>query len=199
MRPRVFLVALWVLMVSACASNTPDRGHEVPAEELWQARNARMADLNWTLQGRVAVKNRQKTWQAHLRWQQNDGRFEINFQSFFGQLLARLVSDDSGVALYLPNERVISSHDPTLLLYEQLGWAVPVAGLQNWVTGILADGDFTDKTIDGEGRLIYLKQQGWMIDYSRYVSVWGIDMPKKIVLRRGGATIRLVVDHWELR
>jgi len=199
MRPRIFLAALWILTVSSCASNLPKQTHDMPAEDLWQARNARMADLNWTLQGRVAVKNDQESWQAHLSWQQNDGRFEISFQSFFGQLLARLVGDDDGVNLYLPNKHVISSHDPTLLLHEQLGWAVPITGLQNWVTGTPADDAFIDKTVDEKGRLIHLDQQGWMIDFSRYAATQGIEMPKKIILKRDGITIRLVVDHWELR
>ncbi|HFD92758.1 MAG TPA: outer membrane lipoprotein LolB [Gammaproteobacteria bacterium] len=191
-------VSSLLLFLTACAGFTPRHEDAARAEHLWQMRNASLVGMSWILSGRVAVKSGQGSWQALLTWRQVAERYTINFQSPFGQLVARLMGDDSGVSLYLPDDRVLSSDDPARLLQEQLGWEVPVTGLRSWVAGIPALGDITSKSIDEKGRLQRLDQQGWSIDYARYARVQDIDMPGRVRLRRDDISIRLVIDRWEL-
>lgn len=199
-RPVLYLaVAALLLVLSGCAGFAPGQRDGLAAERLWEARQASLAGMNWVLSGRVAVKSGSGSWQARLSWRQVDEHYAINFQSPFGQLLARLMGDDSGVSLYLPDDQVLTSEDPRKLLREQLGWEVPVAGLRKWVTGVPAEGDISAKSIDGKGRLLRLDQQGWSIDFARYVSIQDLDMPGKVRLERDDVSIRLVIDRWELQ
>ncbi len=199
-RPFQYLaVSSLLLFLTACAGFAPRHEDAARAEQLWQARNESLAGRNWILSGRVAVKSERGSWQALLTWRQVAERYTINFQSPFGQLVARLMGDDSGVSLYLPDDRVLSSDDPAGLLQEQLGWEVPVTGLRSWVAGIPTLGDITSKSLDEKGRLQRLDQQGWSIDYARYARVQDIDMPGRVRLKRGDISIRLVIDRWELQ
>ena len=200
LRPFPGLAALLLpFFITACAGFAPEQRDAAHAERLWEMRNEALAGMSWILSGRVAVKSAQGSWQAILTWRQVADHYAINFQSPFGQLVARLMGDDQGVSLYLPDDRVLTSDDPAELLREQLGWAVPVAGLRSWVAGIPADGDVAGKAIDDKGRLRRLDQQGWSIDYARYAPVGNIDMPGRVRLKREGMSIRLVIDRWELR
>ncbi len=188
-----------LFVLSGCAGFAPEQRDAAAAERLWQERNASLAGMNWILAGRVAVKSANGAWQARMTWRQAEDRYTINFQSPFGQLLARLMGDDGGVSLYLPDDRVLTSDEPRQLLREQLGWEVPVMGLRSWVAGMPTDGRISSKSIDGKGRLLRLSQQGWSIDYARYVTIQDLEMPGKVRLKRDDVSIRLVIDRWEFQ
>ena len=74
-----------------------------------------------------------------------------------------------------------------------LGYALPLAGLPDWVLGRPEPGVAAVTRYDCD-RLAELRQRGWLIDYS------GGDEqpPKRVRLARGDLDIRLVIDEWRL-
>ncbi|MFQ5488633.1 MAG: lipoprotein insertase outer membrane protein LolB [Gammaproteobacteria bacterium] len=182
-------------LLSACATVGPAGGDG--AQLAWARHRASLGAMeNWDLQGRIAVRTAQEAWQARLVWRQRRERFEIDVLSVFGQRLAQLSGGPGGVELRLSRGRRFRARDAAGLLQEQLGWSLPVAGLRHWVLGLPAPGAVAQRTLDGDGRLLALVQQGWTIGYRRYRSTDGRDLPGQVILQRDDLRLRLVVDRW---
>ncbi|HFD38437.1 MAG TPA: outer membrane lipoprotein LolB [Anaerolineae bacterium] len=196
---KVFLPALLLGVLTACAvvpgSVSPDR-----MERRWQAHLTRLQAVHsWRLSGRLAVRGEDDGWQAALRWRQGESDYEIVIQGPLGQGTARLVGNGAGVVLHLPGAAPRAAADAELLLASELGWWVPVKGLVYWLRGLPEPNIDARRVLDARGRLARLEQQGWRIDYQRYRTVSGVDLPAKMVLEHADPKLRLrlVVGRWE--
>ncbi len=189
---------LLAALLSACATVSPT-GEDAAARLAWSRHRASLAAMeNWDLQGRIAVRTAQDSWQARLVWRQRRERFEVDVLSVFGQRLAQLSGGPTGVELRLSRGRRYQARDAAGLLQAQLGWSLPVAGLRHWVLGLPAPGAVAQRTLDGEGRLLALVQQGWTIGYRRYRNTAGRDLPGQVILTHDDLRLRLVVDRWDI-
>jgi len=197
------LVLLLVVLLSGCA--TPPSAPLLDDEArdlLWELRHVQLGELaGWQMKGRVAVKSIQHSWSASLSWQQQAGAFDIRFSSMLGQRLAQLKGDALTASLYLPDDRVLSAANASELLDEELGWSVPMDGLRYWLVGmpapVLASSGKLNKGLDELGRLQWLEQAGWRIEYPRYRSAGILEVPKKMVLTRDDLRVRLIIDRWQ--
>jgi len=61
----------------------------------------------------------------------------------------------------------------------------------------VADGDPVIQW-DEQGRLLHIGQNGWLIDYQRYLEKGGLSLPKKLRLQRDSIQVRFVVDDWQI-
>jgi len=171
---------------------------------MWASRHAQLSALSgWELGGRIAVKSAQDSWSASLRWQQQAEAFDVSFSSLLGQRIAQLKGDALSASLYLPDERVLSAANISELLDEELGWSVPIGGLRYWLVGLPAPEsdpnsvlDF-NKGLDELGRLQWLEQSGWRIEYQRYRPAGILEVPRKMVLTRDELRVRLIIDRWQ--
>jgi len=84
------------------------------------------------------------------------------------------------------------------LVREQVGWRVPVEKLAWWVRGLAAPGTVQGRTLDQEGRLDALQQDGWDIEYRRYAMVGEVAMPFRMTARRESRTVKIAVRKWRL-
>ncbi len=171
-------------------------------ERLWDSRHVQLSELvGWQLKGRVAVKSIEDSWSANMSWRQQAETFDIRFSSMLGQRLAQLKGDTLMSSLYLPNDRMISAANVSDLLDEELGWSVPMDGLRYWLVGLpapaLASAEKLNMGLDELGRLQWLEQAGWRIEYQRYRSAGALEVPKKMVLTRNDLRVRFVIDRWQ--
>ncbi|VAW87840.1 hypothetical protein MNBD_GAMMA17-1607, partial [hydrothermal vent metagenome] len=192
----VGLALLLAALLSGCAiqPSTPLPGDEA-RERLWDSRHAQLSELvGWQMKGRVAVKSVEDSWSASLSWQQHAETFDIRFSSMLGQRLAQLKGDALASSLYLPDDRVISAANVSDLLDEELGWSVPMDGLRYWLVGLpapaLASTEKLHMGLDELGRLQWLEQAGWRIEYQRYRSAGTLEVPKKMVITRSDLRVR---------
>jgi len=197
------LALLLTVFLTGCAiqPSTPLLDDEA-RERLWDSRYAQLSELvGWQMKGRVAVKSVEDSWSASLSWQQQAETFDIRFSSMLGQRLAQLKGDALASSLYLPNDRVISAANVSDLLDAELGWSVPMEGLRYWLMGLpapaLASAEKLNMGLDALGRLQWLEQGGWRIEYQRYRSAGRLEVPKKMVLTRNDLRVRFVIDRWQ--
>lgn len=179
---RHLLAALLLTLAAGCASVSPT----VPAVALPHA--------NWTLQGRIGVQAGEQSLSGNIRWQHRAEADEVLLISPLGQGVARIVRNAEGVTLEAPNQSPRRAPDAESLTREALGYALPVAGLAWWVQARPDPGRSFEATHDGAGRIVQLKQDGWVIDYLQYAAD---ARPRKLVVAREGLEIRLVADSWQ--
>ena len=199
------LALLFVVLLAGCATKPAVPLHDAAAlDRLWDVRQAQLSGLaGWQMKGRVAVKSAEDSWSASLSWQQQAETFDISFSSMLGQRMVQLKGDELSASLYLPDDRVLSAANVSDLLDDELGWSVPMEGLRYWLVGLPAPepeqaiAPELNKGLDELGRLQWLEQSGWRIEYQRYRPAGILEVPKKMVLTRDELRVRFVIDRWQ--
>jgi outer membrane lipoprotein LolB len=187
-----------VALLSAC-STLPVSRTSPELESLWMAQQQSLGQFHsWLLSGRLAVQTENQGWNVSVRWQQDAGTYHIVLSAPLGQGTAELQGDSQGMTLSLANGRSMTSVDPEELLFQQMGWRVPVTGLRYWVIGLPVPDTAETHALDEDGRLQWLEQSGWRISYRRYGEFSGKALPTKIFLDNRAFKVRLVVDEWIL-
>ena len=113
-----------------------------------------------------------------------------------GQGVAHIVRNGEGVMLEVPNQPARHARDVDTLTREVLGYVLPVTSLTWWVQARPAPGRAFEARRDASGRLVQLRQDGWVIDYLQYAAD-APARPRKLVVARDGLEIRLVTDSWQ--
>lgn len=191
---------LFLALLSGCAT-TP----QLPLAEqdrLWQQHRLSLAqETNWALSARISGNSEDDGWSGKLTWQQTGENYRIHFQAPFGQGAAQLLGEPGYVEMRAADGQVFAAADAESLLYQQLGWRLPLAGLRYWVLGLpMPESEPVPESVlafDGVGRLARITQAQWQIRYSGYRQVGGLALPKKMYLENASLNVRLVIDRWQ--
>jgi outer membrane lipoprotein LolB len=84
-------------------------------------------------------------------------------------------------------------------LQERLGFVLPLDHLRFWLLGVPDPGATFDLMRNSQDRASQLSQDGWIIDYDRYMPVDGDSLPAHLVLTRESVRVRIAVDRWQSR
>lgn len=191
----VLLLAV-ALGLSACA--TAPRLSPQAAQQAWQSHEAKVAKVQeWRLAARLVINTEDEGWNGQLQWHQAPAEYQISFNAPFGQGALQLTGGKQGVVLQLSDGQTHLAQNAESLLYEQLGWRLPVEGLRYWVTGLPMPGQPSATEFDEAGRLAELRQADWSISYPDYRRVQGVDLPRKVYIENHRLSVRLVIDRWE--
>ncbi len=196
MIPRfVPLMLVLSLGLSGCALKKP-MTPLAPPERAWLAR---LAERGWRLQGRVGVRSGAENWHGGLRWVHRGDGDSLTVSGPFGQGGVKIELRNGWIRIRHHDGRVRESRQPQALLEEVLGIRVPLGVLRYWVLGMPApEAPVSGRRYDALGRLRYLEQSGWRIEYREYVVVPPGALPRKIVLTgAAGVVLKLIVDRWE--
>ena len=194
---RLFGVPGLILLLSACATQAPV---VVPADgEAWKARRQALTALEtWQARGRIAVRTDSDGWSAGFDWRQAGADYRIRLRGPFGQGALELEGDGRGVWMKRAGQPPVFSADPEVLLEQESGWRLPVAGLDHWLRGLADNRGDAISQLDATGRLAALHQHGWQIDYRSYRDYGEYTLPSRMELQRDGLRIKVLIDTWTL-
>jgi len=182
-----------ILLVGGCAT-APDIAPTRAPTALTPDR------VRFELNARIGVQNGEEGMSGLLRWLHQPDADEIWFSSPLGSSIAVLVRDENGVEMVTGRGPPRRAANAEVLTREALGWDLPLSGLEYWILGRPAPGSGTARIErdPASGRLVHFVQDGWSIQYRRYLDTeWG-SLPALINLEYGSLQIRLVVDRWEV-
>lgn len=162
-----------------------------------EQRKAKTATISsWEIRGAMAAKNKNKGWSAALNWKQSGpGAYHIRLMGPLGSGTV-LIDKKGDTIAYQDGSKKITSHDADKLLAEQTGIRLPVNNLYYWVRGLPAPGPVQGERRDEYNHLVQLKQSGYTINFTKYTSVKGIDLPSMIRLEGNGAMVKVVIQNW---
>lgn len=186
-------------LLAACSS-VPPLTPDAASDEAWVQHRAALADLTeWTVTGRISIQSEDQAWNATLYWRQRGDSYRIRLLAPLGQGTVQVAGDANGVTLRTPDNETFDASDPETLLFDALGWRLPLDGLRFWLRGLDAPGSGpAERRLDPWGRLGALRQDGWDIDYRRYAEDTDPALPAKVFLKRGPLAVRIVVNQWRL-
>ena len=170
-----------------------------PAHDVIDARMNALYGLNaWALKGRIGIQTDKEGVTATLHWANVGDRYQLRFIAPLSQGTYELRGDQQQVALQTAkNERFVAK-DPEQLLLDNVGWKVPLTGLNYWVRGLPEPGaDIENLVKDDKGRITDMEQSGWRISILRYTEVNDFELPGKLFLQNDRFKIRLVIQGWQ--
>ena len=194
------LFLLFAFMLSSCTTvevktATPEH------ERLWQQHLASLTRMGpWSLSGRAVALVDDSSWHVNLRWSQDAGDADIYLSGPFNQGGVHVSVQEEGYAeLQTDKGETFIGHDVESLLYQQLGWAVPVRGFRYWMLGMPHPEHHAEgRELDELGRLRKLTQLGWALDYRAYKDLPNGSLPRKLYLTQGDLKLKLVVQEWRI-
>lgn len=196
---RRFLPSAAAALLAACGA-VPTVDREQAAREplyLQRADHLMQADA-WSLEGRLAVSDEQDGGSGSFQWRRDAASSRMDFHGALGRGAWRLLADERGAELEFADGTSYRAPNVDRLVREQVGWRVPVEKLAWWVRGLAAPGTVQGRTLDQEGRLDALQQDGWDIEYKRYAMVGEVAMPFRMTARRESRTVKIAVRKWRL-
>lgn len=189
LRPGVYLACLFLM---ACATPGP-----APSPDFQDLQRQLQAMESWQVEGKIGLRRQGKGNSALLSWQQDADRYKIRLSGPLGIGTVTIEGDDTGVEVR-NKQGVFHAPSPEQLMLEQTGWHIPLSQLRYWARGLPAvDLPLDEERIEG-GRLQWLVQGGWDIEYRDYQRVDNLWLPSRITLSRPETTLTLLLKRWQL-
>jgi outer membrane lipoprotein LolB len=107
-----------------------------------------------------------------------------------------LIDQKGNTITFQDGAKKITSHNADELLAQQTGIKLPVNNLYYWVRGLPAPGPVVAEQRDQNNHLAQLKQSGYTINFAKYTSIKGLDLPALIHLEGNGVMIKVVIQNW---
>lgn len=186
---RLVCLAACCAALAACLSSRPKL-----APLPWNARlNNLQHVISWQLDGRAAVAVGAQGWQASLNWQQTDAVTDLHLAGPFGIGSVAIEKTSAGLTLNGAPPSDLVLHE----VHERLGFDLPMDRFRYWLLGVPDPHSTFGLTRNAEDRALELTQDGWTINYDKYMQVNGDLMPALIILSREGVRVRVAVERWE--
>jgi len=189
------LLLLGVAMLPGCATVPAPAIQTEP--EAYSRHLQRLTSIReFSLSGRMAVQTENRGVSGSLRWEHAEESDRLAMYSPLGAQVAEIISGSAGVTLTTSDQKTYAAEDAEALMQQTMGWSLPLNGLTDWVLGRPAPGAYDQAGWDMQGRLTGMRQDGWQIEYPTYLTVDGMDMPGKILLKSPKLDLKLVVERW---
>ena len=159
----------------------------------------------WRATGKLAARVRDgdgeggRSWSAAFDWRQRQEDFRLRLSGPFGQGGLEVKGRPGEVELKTAKGERWTARTPEELFGRRIGWDLPASSIRHWITARARPGaPVGDWTLDEDGRLSSLTQQGWRIEYRYPSDSRGPSLPNRITLHGERATVRMVVRDWRL-
>ena len=183
-------------LISACTSTRMD----APVNENWQARrNVLAAITTWEFTGRIGVRDDKEAHSSRIRWQQQDEDYVINLWGTLNASATEITGSPSLVTLQQEGKAPLVAATPEGLVYEQLGYDLPVTQLRYWIKGMPAPGSVGAPSFNEENHLIALEQDGWSVQYLAYTNYDTESLPTRIRIEKAPLRLDFVRLDWTLQ
>lgn len=163
----------------------------------WRARQKRIKTItHWDCKGAMAVKEGTKGFTAKMQLKQSAP--DVYELSLYGPLGSGhvVLKGQGGAVTLIDNKKKIWAKNGQTLLKQQTGHTIPVNNLYYWLRGLPAPSPHAALSHDRYGHIVRIIQSGWRVDFLRYTSYKGIDLPSKLVMTYQNIKIKIVINKW---
>jgi len=189
-------IPLLCLLLAGCAG-TPRM--DAPVNDDWQARRALLEALTrWEFTGRIGVRDDKESHSSRIRWQQQDERYVINLWGTLNAGATEITGRPGEVVLEQEGKTPLTASSAEALVYDQLGYELPVAQLSYWIKGMPAPGGLSSPSFNAENHLIGLEQDGWRVQYLGYTNYATESLPTRIRIEKPPLRLDFVRLDWTL-
>jgi len=193
------LAAVVLLCALSACSTAPQRSAAPASLAAFQARSGQLGEIaDWGLAAKISLDDGDEGGSGRLRWEVEADFSELDFHGALGRGAWHLQVGPGLARLQLADGTVETAPGVGELIREQVGWPVPLDALQWWVRGLEAPGPVEHRALDDQGLLISLRQFGWSVDYDRYDTFAGVQMPVRLDATRQNYRVKLAISRWRV-
>jgi len=169
------------LLLASCTGTRMD----APVNQEWETRRAVLAALSqWQFTGSVNVRDSQEAHSSRIRWHQDGDVYRINLWGTFNAGATQIDGRPGQVIITPQGEAPTVARSPEELLYQELGYDLPVSELNHWVKGIPAPGQPSKLEFGEDHQLVRFQQAGWQIDYLGFTNYDTEVLPNRLRIQR---------------
>lgn len=197
---RAALLALPVLL-AACAG-IPPATSTMPESSVTRAYQQSL-DINGRMSVRYQLNGRDEALHGSFEWRQRPDNTQLTLLSPLGQTLAQIMVTPDGATLTQAGQPPLSAADADTLASQALGWPLPVAGLRDWLQGMVTvpGGKRVALAPGNDGDIV--SADGWRLRFPAWED-GAPARPRRIDLARsteqaGDVALRLVIDSFQPR
>jgi len=136
------------------------------------------------------MSNSRDSWSASIDWFHEKNMERIDLSGPLGQGAVKIVLLPGLIIIDRGDGKTGYSTDIETYIEQQLGFIVPVKVLRFWVLGLPAPKQKFVKLEDG------FEQCLWKIHFINFIAVRNNLMPRKIIVEKDSAKLKLVIDQW---
>jgi outer membrane lipoprotein LolB len=190
---RVWLLLGMATLLAACAQlsalRVVDRAAALPSQGHVE---------HFRLEGRLSVRAGAESFSGNLVWLRNAREEALLLSTPLGQGVAEIRREGAGMRLTDAEGRIHVAESGDALLRKVLGIDMPLSGLVYWLSAHPRPDASFQASLDADGRLVAMQQDGWQIEYGRHRRAGERWLPGRIFARRGeDLEFRLIIDAWE--
>ena len=147
------------------------------------------------------IDDREEGVHGSFEWEQTPELTSITLLSPLGQVAATVDVMPKLATFAVPGKPPKSAPNAESLIKSQLGWALPVSGMKEWLQGCAVDAQGRSFIASPEKKSVITKDK-WQIDYVSWIDGPTMPLPKRINLTKGkdltdlDLNIKLVIDEW---
>lgn len=154
---------------------------------------------SFRMQARIGVQTAGKGFSGSMRWQHNVSTDDIGLFSPLGSQVASMQKNVDQVTLTDANGKILIAADAETLTRDLLGWSLPLNGLTDWSLGRPNQSPIQGSSLNTDGLLTRLQQEGWVISYQNYTEQNGHLLPTKILLNRDKLNLKILIDRLDMK
>jgi len=193
LRPLSIIVAA---LLGACTL-TPRM--DAPVNTEWDERRQVLAQISrWEFTGSINVRDEHDAHSSRIRWQQNAENYQINLWGTFNAGATQIDGRPGEVRIEQQGQDPVITESPETLLYQELGYELPVTELNYWIKGIPAPGLASGLSFGENNQLLQFSQAGWNIDYMAYTNYGTETLPTRIRIHKAPLRLDLTRLSWTL-
>lgn len=166
---------------------------------VYEERSGKLTAIaHWGLTGKISLDDGDQGGSGKLQWDVSADQSEMGFRGAMGRGAWNLKMGPEGASLKLADGTEQTAADVSELIWEHVGWPVPLDALQWWARGLAAPGGSENEQLGAGGLLTSLRQFGWDVKFSRYDSVAGIELPVRLKATRDNYRVKLAISRWRM-
>lgn len=203
--PRCNCVSAWqklttatliCLLLVACSGTTRI---DAPVNAQWEQRRQVLEDItSWEFTGSINVRDSNDSQSSRIRWRQNNEVYTINLWGTFNVGATQIDGRPGEVTISQQGQNPVNTDSPEELLYQELGYELPVTELNYWIKGIPAPGLRADMQFGDNDQLMQFFQAGWQINYMAYTNFGTETLPTRIRIEKAPLRLDLIRLNWNL-
>src|SRR5690554_2874148 len=172
---------------------------DAPVNVEWEQRRQVLAGLSqWEFTGSVNVRDAQDAQSSRIRWHQDGETYRINLWGTFNAGATQIDGQPGEVSIAQQGQDPVVTHSAEELLYQELGYELPVSELNHWLKGIPAPGPSANLEFSDNHQLVRFEQAGWQIDYLGFTNFGTETLPTRIRVQKDPLRLDLTRLSWSL-
>jgi len=195
---------IWILgillILSGCSTTKTVTPSTRPAAKVtWAERQSALSQLqSWHLNGKIAVQTSNDSGSASLDWFTSMNRYSISLAGPLGANAMKLTGSAGQVTLQMSDGKRYHASSPEQLLKTQWGFHLPVSSMNYWIRGLPVPGISARSSLDNQGRLATLIQQGYRIDFLSYANFGKWNLPERLSIVSPSLRVKMIVYQWNV-